>query len=384
MTKPITGVTSITRNGDELWYARIDGRRVYCGKNEEGFNLATVARKKYDVRRVEEGYARAGVKKAKSKFRTFKQLANWYTENKAVQRKKSYQRMAIAAGHLLNYFKSTPLNRIEGDEQDEYREHRKEQGVMDSTVDYEIEILRSMYRLALKRKKIHADTLPGEFVQLNEKNPRPIVSEKAYHDLREHTDSDFRDVLVCAWETPMRSGEICNLRAGKVKLDVQHISGAVVDYIDLGIFETKTKARRIIPISTELKAVLKTRMKGLDPDEYVFTYTRAGRARKYTPQTLWNRMVKACEKAGIPHGDKILNEQGERIGLTFHCFRHTRISRWVAEGHSDEIIRRASGHDSLKAYKDYVKLDPAAICRLVHKRYTNGIQAPETLDSKAC
>jgi integrase len=274
--------------------------------------------------------------------------------------------MVIAAAHLLNYFKSTPLNRVEGDEQDEYREHRRDQGVMDSTVDYEIEILRSMYRFALKRKKIHADTLPGEFVQLNEKNPRPIVSEKAYQDLLENADPDFRDVLICGWETPMRSGEICNLRVEKVHLDVQHISGAVVDYIDLGIFETKTKARRIIPISAELKEVLKRRMKeGLAPEDYVFTYMRAGRARKYTPQTAWNRFVKTCEKAKIPHGDKVLNEQGERVGLTFHCLRHTRISRWVAEGHSDEIIRRASGHSSLKAYQDYVKLDPAAMMRLV-------------------
>jgi len=73
-----------------------------------------------------------------------------------------------------------------------------------------------------------------------------------------------------------------------------------------------------------------------------------------------------------------------RVGVTFHSFRRSRISQWVMQGFSDEIIRRASGHRSLQAYQDYVRLDPAAIYRLVDKRYKNGIQTPETLDQKAC
>jgi len=62
-----------------------------------------------------------------------------------------------------------------------------------------------------------------------------------------------------------------------------------------------------------------------------------------------------------------------RVGVTFHSFRRSRISQWVMQGFSDEIIRRASGHRSLQAYQDYVRLDPAAIYRLVEpknpKRY---------------
>lgn len=33
--------------------------------------------------------------------------------------------------------------------------------------------------------------------------------------------------------------------------------------------------------------------------------------------------------------------------------------------YSDEIIRRASGHKDLKAYRNYVKLDPVAVMTLV-------------------
>ena len=37
----------------------------------------------------------------------------------------------------------------------------------------------------------------------------------------------------------------------------------------------------------------------------------------------------------------------------------------VSLGFSDEIIRRATGHASLEAYRNYVKLDPSSVMRLV-------------------
>ena len=49
----------------------------------------------------------------------------------------------------------------------------------------------------------------------------------------------------------------------------------------------------------------------------------------------------------------------------FHCFRHTRTTKWVEAGFSDLIIMRATGHTTLEAYKTYVKLDPSAVMRLV-------------------
>ena len=60
--------------------------------------------------------------------------------------------------------------------------------------------------------------------------------------------------------------------------------------------------------------------------------------------------------------------RGRRIGIVFHCFRHTRTTEWVKMGFSDEIIRRATGHKSLEAYRNYVKLDPYAVMRLVEEK----------------
>ena len=92
-----------------------------------------------------------------------------------------------------------------------------------------------------------------------------------------------------------------------------------------------------------------------------------GRGNQYTNVMVAKRMKATCEDAGIPYGDKLLSDEGERIGVVFHCFRLTRTTRWVEAGFSDEIIRRAAGHKSLEAYRDYVRLDPTTVMTLVRE-----------------
>jgi integrase len=97
-----------------------------------------------------------------------------------------------------------------------------------------------------------------------------------------------------------------------------------------------------------------------------------------------NRMAEwyleaACKTAGIAYGDKVLNEKGERVGFLFHCFRHTTVTRWIEAGFSDEIVRRASGHKSLAAYRFYAKPSPASVMMLVEQPDSAncGIKEPE-------
>jgi len=316
--------------------------------------------------------------KAKVHLRTVKELANWYMQIPSVQDQKSFDRKISGVNHILKYFGREPLNAIEGIQQEYYRAYRKNQGALSETIDLELAYLSAMYHRAIQEKMIPADFMPGKFVKQNKKNPRRIISDEQYKSILEKARPDFQDVLICAYESAMRSKEICNLTASQIHLDVSHISGETLDYIDLGIFDTKTGARRNIPVSETLKAVLKRRAEGLGMDDFVFT-TKAG--RKFSPMTIMFRMKTACEKAGGIYGDKPVNAKGERIGVVFHCFRHTRTSKWVSMGFSDEIVRRATGHQSLEAYQQYIKLDPATVMRLVKKpkQDTNGGKTLQSL-----
>ncbi len=179
----------------------------------------------------------------------------------------------------------------------------------------------------------------------------------------------------------MRSSEITNLKASRIHLDVTQIVDGqqhTLDYINLGMFDTKTKTERIVPVSPELKAVLIRRMKGLAPDDYVFTNANG---KPYTRTAITNKMRRLCNRVGVPYGDKTINEdEGRREGIVFHSFRVTRTSKWIKEGFSDEIIRKATGHHSLAAYRRYVNLDASSVMRLVRPiRHTDDIKPSETL-----
>jgi integrase len=380
MAKTMKGVTSITRNGATYWYAQIDGHRVYCGKDEKGRKLAEAARSKYVGRKYENREVQAGLKTRRSDFRTVGELCDWYMTLPGVQKQKNYGSRIGNARHLRGYFGSFPVGSVGGTEQETYRQRREAEGAAPGTVNNEIRLLSAMYHLALKDRKILPEQTPGRFPMEKGTNPRRVLTEDEAESLMAHVeDENFRDVLVCAYETAMRSGEIQNLRVGQVHLGVRHISGEVVDYIDLGIFDTKTQTRRTVPVSPRLKEVLQRRLMGLGPDDHVFRTTNGG---LFSTLMIGDRLAAACERAGIPYGDKVLNDKGERTGIVFHCLRHTRTTRWVEMGFSDEIIRRATGHKSLEAYRTYIKLDPSVVMRLVAsepKLHTNGIKDSQTL-----
>jgi integrase len=372
------GVSSTIKNGSEYWYARIDSQKKYCGKGDKGREIAIAAKAKAITKQYENREVSAGLEvKKKLELKTVKQLSNWYMTLPTIQNMKVYTRKLSNVKPLLLYFGSRRVNDVEADDMERYRELRRSQGRMDGTVDNEIMLLSSMYHLAIKRKKIPASAMPGEFVIVGKTNPRRIITDEEFEKLLSHANDDFHDVLICGYETGMRLREICNLIANQVHLDIRHISGETLDYIDLGIFDTKNGARRTIPVSERLKEVLKRRMQSLAADEYVFTNDQA----KLTSTRITSWMKPLCIKAEIAYGDKLLNKKGERIGIVFHCLRHTRTTRWVEEGFSDEIIRRATGHKSLEAYRNYVKVGPAAVMRLVKSSKTakNGIKSLQSL-----
>jgi integrase len=371
------GVSSVTRNGVGYWYAYVGGRKVYCGEGDKGRGLAEAARAKHMALKYEHREHRAGIKTERPQFSTIRDLSDWYMTLPSVQEQKSFYRKTNACAHLLEYFGNKSLSEAEGDDQERYRKWRKDHGASDGTLDYELELLSAMYHMARRGKKIAADSLPGMFVMKREYIPRPRVTESQYTALLEHAEADFRDILICGYESAMRSSEICRLTPAQVKLNVHHISGQVVNYIDLGIFDTKTHARRTVPVSAALKEVLERRSAGIGPEDRIFTFA----GKPATSADVTGYMRRTCEKAGIPYGDKEKNRKGEKVGIVFHCLRSTWTSQRIEQGFSEEIIRRATGHSSLKAFQSYVKLDASAVMRLVETNSDNF--STKTMETKA-
>jgi len=375
------------KNNATYWYATVHGKKISCGKDEEGRELAIQSRKKYEQDRdlakmkslgfKEQAKVREEQLKRERQFSTIIELANWYMDLSTTQKKKSYNREIQALKHLLPYFGKMPPANIKGSDTVKYRDKRTKQGAHDNTVDYELAVLRQVYRTAMKLDEITADYLPGSFVMNGTTNPRPRITDEQFELLHKNATPIFADILLCGWESAMRSGEICNLRVKDIHLDTMtDMHGNSVSHINLGMFGTKNKTERNVPISPALREVLERRMKGLGPKDRIF---RREDGKPFNTNSISDRMRTLCKQVGIPYGDKTLDEDGYRIGVVFHSLRHSRVTKWVEMGYSDEIIRMASGHVSLEAYRTYVKLNPSVVMRLVIPDNPDNFSTPEVI-----
>jgi hypothetical protein len=51
-------------------------------------------------------------------------------------------------------------------------------------------------------------------------------------------------------------------------------------------------------------------------------------------------------------------------------------------GFSDEIVRRATGHRTLEAYQQYIKLDPEAVMMLIEKHDNSATKSTPALENQ--
>jgi integrase len=361
--KIMKGVSCRTIGGELYWYARVNGRKAYFGKGDEGRQDAEEAKHKEQAAKGEARRLRGGLKVDREPgFVSFKELIKWYFDLPEVQGKIGYQNKIRCLSHLVDFFgKERTLNLFEAANQNEFRAYRCKEGAAQGTIDNEIRTLSAMFHKAKESKKISTDLLPGKFVRNGKTIPRRPVTETEYAALLSVANPYFKDVLTCAWETGMRSSEIARLTCDQVRLEVN-------PHIYLGVYDTKTGAERFVPVSKELRPILERLIEGKTPSDLVFTNSLG---HPFTGTSIDLLFAWACKRAGVLYGDKTVNGHGEREGVVFHSFRHAAITRWVVAGFNDQIIRAASGHKNPEVYRNYVHIkDATPVMNLVKIRKT--------------
>lgn len=151
------GVTCTRVGKYTYWYVHPDAVRHRVASREEGIE----ARKKHDAQKMEAKRLGVNLKTKVCAFRNFRELADWFLNVPKVKRKKSYGRACDAVTHLMNYFGKLTIDKITPARMEDYRDHRREKGRAETTIDLEISYLSNMFNLALKRKKITMALMPG-------------------------------------------------------------------------------------------------------------------------------------------------------------------------------------------------------------------------------
>ncbi len=136
----------------------------------------------------------------------------------------------------------------------------------------------------------------------------------------------------------MRVAALSGLRIGEIgRLTVADCQGGVFD-----VRETKTKAgERRVPVHTNIKAIVRGRLKGKDPAAYLFDELRAspGRDRE--------RSAKASERFTEYRRTLGIDERAEgqrQANADFHSFRRWFITKAEQAGQAPHLISFVVGH----------------------------------------
>ena len=147
-----------------------------------------------------------------------------------------------------------------------------------------------------------------------------IVSIEEYLKLLDSATSHFRPVLIVAYHTGMRSGEL-------QKLQWNHIDRKEM-FIRLPAGVTKETREKNIPINHYVKSVLDALPRAVN-NNYVFT----NEGRHFSTKNRFANYFKgACKKAGLLYGRNVPN------GMTLHDIRGTVKTNMLSAG-MDKIYR---------------------------------------------
>jgi integrase len=273
---------------------------------------------------------------AKKDFK-FVELVHWYLGLPVAKKKKSYVKDVERSKHLVEYFGQKLAREIRPVMIESFQQEMldrpccKGTGYRPATVNRMHALMKRIYSLAVREDLVEKNPcLKVPMLPENNKRDR-VISHGEYQALLSHLPEYAADVVVTAYYTGMRLGEILGLTWKRV--DPKE------GFIELEEEDTKTSEPRRIYYNGVLKDIFLARNKVRRIDHgFVFTY------RGKHIQRIYKSFKKACENAGIEN-------------FTFHDLRHTFNTNMRKAGVDRSVIMKITGHKTTSMFERYNTVD---------------------------
>jgi integrase len=273
---------------------------------------------------------------------TFEELSHWYLELESVKRLSWIKNIEVHIKHWKKEFGGLQVNQLKKSSIINFQSKMLETGKARAYIDYITGTAYAMINRAFEDDMISCDCLrPFKKVKkLLKKNANArdlVFTREQYELLIQHLPKHLVPIVITAYWTGMRKGEILKLTWDKVFFRDREIR--------LEIEDTKDNEKRVIPIPEPLHKVLSKIPRALH-NNYVFLY-------KNLPLTFIHRgFCLGMERAGIPCGRKV------KGGLTFHDLRHTFATEMRKAGVHEKIIMKITGHSTREMFDRYNTITP--------------------------
>lgn len=222
-----------------------------------------------------------------------------------------------------------------------------------ATCNRKLALLRHILRLAWKEGLIEKLPAVELFPEDNERDR--VLTDEEFTHLYDTAGLTLNPILLTAWETGMRRGEIVLLTWPQVNLKE--------NFISLGSQDTKTGRRRIIPISQRLRATLldlrQARGNVTDITQRVFLSERGKPFA--SPKAIRDAFEHAVQRAELEN-------------VHFHDLRRSFATRKVTEGWDRDFVKAITGHTTDKVFARYNKPSLETLRAVVESApNTNGV-----------
>ena len=283
-------------------------------------------------------------------------MTKWYTNLEIINGLVTYPRILINLRHFNNIFGDTRINDIVQEDLENYQIKRKRENYADATIDLEVQQAQAMLNKAWENDKISHEVIKPfrtlANLLIDGANARKQhVSLEIYYKLLSKANNLLRPILIIAYNTGMRHGEILKLKWSHVDLKAS--------FIRLTKADTKEGKAKSVPLNKYVVQPLSE----ISPvqrlsSEYVFT--RNGK----TIRDMTDYMRFLCKRAGVPYGSKV------QEGITFHDFRRTAKTFMLKAG-VDKVYRdKILGHALHGMDKHYMVVEDEDLTRAM-KKYTD-------------
>jgi len=326
---------------NKYWYIRytINGRDKWESIGVAGIVTKAVAQRILAERKrqiVLGQYEQIG-----AKIPTLTEFEDEYLSyKKDVRQNRSWKRDKNSMRHLINFFGDNKLSSITPSDIIDYQNKRLKDTINNhpikpATVNRELACLRSLFNFAKQRNKFFGENPVSKVKFLEENNQMDrILSYEEEERLLNSCPSYIKPIVITALSTGMRKMEILSLKWENVDLNN--------NVITIEATNSKTKKKKLIPISSELKnELLKQKLK-TGYQEYVFLTSKGTNFKG--SDSLTRVYHNACKDAGIG-----------KIG--FHGLRHTFATRGIELTGNVVAVSKILGHRDLQTTMRYVHPD---------------------------
>ena len=272
---------------------------------------------------------------------TVAELAEQWDEHACEsQSDKERRQYANALAALVRLFGAEPAGTITACRLEQVRDEMIRLGWSRKVINRQIVRIRTVWRWAERRGHVPPGAWSGlrvlEPLRAHDKRVRTLPPRKACDwqtlvRVCRKAPATVREMLLVQWYTGARSGEVRQMRAGELDC-----SGAVWIYRPASHKNAWRGQSREILCGPRCQAVLRRRLAGLAPGDYVFSSTPG---HCYTDCTYARAVARAAKRAGV------------EVFCAYSC-RHAFKLR-VTREMSLDAARAAMGHRSIEMTAGY-------------------------------